>query len=121
MSRYAGKTGLVYLSTSGTGAATSIAQLTNWTLDMTTDKLDTTCFGDTNKTYVQSWKDIKGTFKGLWNDASDDIFTASDSSRRLRKCTSTRQARPSRSTSTGRPGWTCRCPERCQRARGDQR
>lgn len=80
MSRYAGKTGLVYLSTSGTGAATSIAQLTNWTLDMTTDKLDTTCFGDTNKTYVASWKDIKGTFKGLWNDASDDIFTASDSS-----------------------------------------
>ena len=80
MSRYAGKTGLVYLSTSGTGAATSMAQLTNWTLDMATDKLDTTCFGDTNKTYVQSWKDLKGTIKGLWNDASDDFYTAMDSS-----------------------------------------
>ena len=64
MSRYAGKTGLVYLSTSGTGAATSIAQLTNWTLDMTTDKLDTTCFGDTNKTYVQSLEGHQGHFQG---------------------------------------------------------
>jgi hypothetical protein len=79
MSRYAGKKGLVYISTSGTGVATSIAQLTNWTLDMTTDKLDTTCFGDTNKTYVQSWKDIKGTFKGLWDDSTDSLFTAADS------------------------------------------
>lgn len=79
MSRYAGKAGLIYLSTSGTGAATSIAQLTGWTLDMKTDKIEDTCMGDGNKTYVASYKDIKGTFKGLWNDADDSIYTAADS------------------------------------------
>ena len=79
MTRYAGKKGLVYVSTSGTGVATSISQLTNWTLDQNTDKLDTTCFGDVNKTYVQSWKDLKGTFKGLWDDSTDALFSATDS------------------------------------------
>ena len=79
MARYAGKKGLVYLSTSGTGAAVSVGQLTKWTLDMKTDKLDTTCFGDTNKTYVQSWKDLQGTFAGLWDDSNDSMFQAADS------------------------------------------
>ncbi len=80
MSKYHGRKGLLYMSTSGTGAATSIAQLTEWTLDMATDKVETTSFGDTNKTYVQGLKDISGSFSGFWNDASDDIFTGSDSS-----------------------------------------
>lgn len=80
MARYAGRKGLVYMSTSGTGDAVSIGQLSAWTLDMPTEKLPTDCFGDLNKTYVQSLKDLKGTFRGLWNDADDSLFQAGDSS-----------------------------------------
>jgi hypothetical protein len=56
-----------------------MAQLTGWTLDMPTDKIDDTCMGDGNKTYVPSWKDLKGTIKFIWNDASDDLYSAADS------------------------------------------
>ena len=79
MARYAGKAGLVYVSTSGSAAATLIGQLTNWTMDFSTDKLDVTCFGDTNKQYVQSWGAGKGTFKGIWNDADTTLFAAMQS------------------------------------------
>lgn len=79
MARYAGKRGLVYVSTSASGAAAPIGQMQNWTFDLTTDKLDVTCFGDGNKTYVQSWGAAKGTFKGLWNDADTTLFAAAAS------------------------------------------
>jgi hypothetical protein len=75
----AGKKGAVYISTSGSGEASSVAKLTNWTLDMTTDKLDVTAFQDGNKTYVQSWKDSKGTFKGFWDDTEDKMWDGADS------------------------------------------
>jgi hypothetical protein len=79
MARYAGTRGLVYISTSLSGAAASVGQLTKWALDQSTDKLDVTCFGDTNKVYVQSWGAFKGTFNGFWSDADDTIFSAADS------------------------------------------
>ncbi len=77
MARYAGKSGLVYISTSGTAAATSFANLNAWTLNYSTDKIETTAFGDANKTYVQGLPDVQGTFSGFWtDDASANLFTA---------------------------------------------
>ena len=79
MAVYAGRKGIVYLSTSGTGVASSVLSLTNWTLDQTTDKIEVTAFGDQNKAYVQGLKDVSGTFAGFFNDAETKVFAAADS------------------------------------------
>lgn len=79
MAVYAGRKGVVYLSTTGSGAATNVLKLTNWTLDQSTDKIEVTAFGDANKTYVQGLKDVKGTFKGFWDDTETKPFVAADS------------------------------------------
>jgi hypothetical protein len=78
MARYHGRKGDVKISTSGTGNASTIA-LTEWTLNMATDKVEVTSFGDANKTYVQGLKDLTGTLSGVWDSAVDSLFTASDS------------------------------------------
>jgi len=79
MARYHGKSGVVYLSTTGSGAATTTTSLSGWTLDLSTDKVETTCFADPNKTYVQGLKDIKGTLTGFLDDTGLSLFTGADS------------------------------------------
>lgn len=79
MSVYAGRKGMVYLSTTAAGAASAVLSLTQWTLDQTTDKIPVTAFGDANKTYVQGLKDVTGAFSGFFNDAETKPFTAADS------------------------------------------
>jgi hypothetical protein len=79
MAVYAGRKGVVYLSTTGTGTASNVIKLTKWSLDQSTDKIEVTAFGDTNKTYVQGLKDIKGTITGFFDDAEAKPFTAADS------------------------------------------
>lgn len=80
MARYHGRSGVVYISSSGTGAAVTVASLSQWTLDFKRDKVDTTSFGDGNKTYVVGLKDCSGKISGFWDDTSSDLlFDASDS------------------------------------------
>jgi hypothetical protein len=79
MARYHGKSGVVYLSTTGAGAATTTTSLSGWTLDLSTDKVEVTAFGDLNKTYVQGLKDIKGTLTGFLDDTGLALFTGADS------------------------------------------
>lgn len=79
MARYHGSKGVIYLSTTGAGTATTTVGLSGWTLDLSTDKSDVTAFGDPNKTYVQGLKDIKGTVSGFLDDTSLNLFTAADS------------------------------------------
>jgi hypothetical protein len=79
MARYHGKSGVVYMSTTGAGVATTTVSLSGWTGDFSTDKVETTSFGDPNKTYVQGLKDVKGTFSGFLDDTGLSIFTAADS------------------------------------------
>lgn len=79
MPPYHGKKGVVYMSASGSGAAVNVVYLTEWALNMTTDKVETTAFGDTNKTYVQGLKDVQGTLSGFWDSATDQLFDASES------------------------------------------
>ena len=79
MAVYHGKSGAVYISTTGTGTASSVTFQTAWTLDLSTDLVETTAFGDSNKTYVQGLRNIQGTLSGFWNDAESKLFTGSTS------------------------------------------
>jgi len=80
VAKYHGRKGLIYLSTSGTGNATSFANLNSWSLDLSTDATEVTAFGDANKTYVQGLKNVSGQFSGFYDDsASANLFTAADS------------------------------------------
>ncbi len=79
MSLYAGRKGVIYMSTSASGTASQVVKLTEWTLNQATDKIDVTGFGDANKTYVQGLKDLQGTFTGFWDDTETKIFSGADS------------------------------------------
>jgi hypothetical protein len=52
-----------------TGALTTfapVASMNQWTIEMTRDRQDVTCFLDPNKVYAQGHSDIKGSLKGMW-------------------------------------------------------
>src|SRR5688572_33273154 len=79
MALYHGKRGVVYISTTGGGAAIAAVSLSSWSLDSATDRVEVTAFGDTNKTYVQGLPDLTGDIAGFWNDTSDQLYDASRS------------------------------------------
>jgi hypothetical protein len=80
LAKYHGKRGVVYFSTTGTGAAVNVANLSSWSLNFATDKAETTSFTETNKTYVQGLKDVSGDFQGFFDDVTTAaLFTAADS------------------------------------------
>lgn len=64
-----GRRGRIYIdiSTNGTGNAVPIANLNSWSLNRTTDKIETTAFGDGSKTYVVTLPDAQGDFSGFWD------------------------------------------------------
>jgi hypothetical protein len=79
MARYHGRRGVVYMSTTGSDAAVTVASLNTWELNMATDVVEVTAFGDANKTYVQGLKDLTGTINGFWESSADTMFDAADS------------------------------------------
>ena len=79
MARYSGKGGVVYLGTAGGAVPSTVATLSAWTIDMSTDKQDVTGFGDTNKIYMTSLPDMVGTLSGFWDDTDDNLYDASRS------------------------------------------
>jgi hypothetical protein len=79
LARYHGKKGVVYMSLSGSAAATATVALRSWTLDMPTDKVEVTAFGDTNKQYTQGLPDVSGQLSGWWDDTFDGLYDASRS------------------------------------------
>lgn len=78
MARYHGKAGVVYLSTTAAGAASPVT-VSEWSLNMATDKVDVTSMGDANKQYVQGLRDIQGTLSLFWDDTDDKLFDGSES------------------------------------------
>lgn len=46
---------------------TVIGSLSSWSISFTRDKVDTTSFGETNKTYLAGLKDVSGTFEGFFD------------------------------------------------------
>lgn len=79
MAAYAGRKGVVYMSTTGSGTASSVIKLNGWTINRTTDKIEVTAFGDSNKTYVQGLPDLQGTFSGFWDETEAKPFTGATS------------------------------------------
>lgn len=79
MTRYHGRAGRLYLSTTGSGTAIPVASLSHWSLDYSTDTVETTSFGDTNKTYVQGLPDVSISFEGFYDDTDGTIYAASKS------------------------------------------
>ena len=68
--KYAGKDGLVYLSTTGAGAPVVVGGMRSFTIDNSTEEIDTTEFGASNRTSVQGFPSANGTIEGFW--ATDD-------------------------------------------------
>lgn len=79
MAAYAGRKGVVYMSTTGSGTAVSVVNMKTWSLNMPTDKIEVTAFGDTNKKYVQGLPDATGDISGWWDDTSDALYDGSRS------------------------------------------
>jgi len=80
MSRYHGKTGMVYIASSGSGNAVAAVALSEWSLSMSADREEVTAFGDSNKQYVQGYPDVSGNLSGYWDDTSDQLYDAAMSS-----------------------------------------
>jgi len=74
-----GKEGIVAMKLNAGDAYVAIGNISEWTLNMATDKVETTSLGDANKRYVVGLKDLSGTFTAFWDRLSDVIFDASDS------------------------------------------
>jgi hypothetical protein len=68
MARMHGSHGQIAMGTPGSPAGDNIiGSLNKWTLNMARDRVDVTCFGDTNKQYVQGLPNIQGTIGGFWD------------------------------------------------------
>ncbi len=80
MAKYSGKGGVCYISTSGSGDATTILGLSQWTLSRAAAKIDVTEFGDANMEKVQDLADVTGTLSGFWDDTDDNLYDAAASS-----------------------------------------
>lgn len=76
MARYNGRSGLVYMSASSSGAATSVGRLSQWTLDMGRNFSDATAFNDANQQYTAGLKNMQGTLAGIWDDTDDAMYDA---------------------------------------------
>ncbi len=65
----AGRNGRLYVDTSAAanGSAQPIANLNSFSVNQTTDRIETTAFGDTTKTFVAGLKDAQGDFSGFWD------------------------------------------------------
>ena len=79
MGAYAGRKGVVYMSTTGSGTAVAVVNLKTWSLNQPTDKIEVTAFGDANKKYVQGLPDATGDISGWWDDTTDALYDASQS------------------------------------------
>lgn len=67
--RIHGKNGQIYMDADGASPFSYVllSDLNKWTLDMSTDRVDVTAFGDTNKQRVAGLPDFSGTIAGRWN------------------------------------------------------
>lgn len=79
MAVYHGRNGQILLASTGTGVPSAVLHLNGWSLDLSRDTVDTTSFGDVNKTYVVGLKDVTGSFDGFWDDAEQKLFAGADS------------------------------------------
>ena len=66
----------MYVALTSGGTAEPIAFLSSWSINFTTDRVDVTAFGDSNKVYVAGLPDSQGDFAGFWDSDGADLYTA---------------------------------------------
>lgn len=72
-----GRSGRLYVGlASSTAAAEPVTNLNSWSIEFTVDQVETTVFGDANRTYVSGLPDAGGQFSGYYDTASAQLFTA---------------------------------------------
>ena len=76
MARIHGRNGRLYVGIASGGTAEPVAFLNKWSMNFSTDDVEVTCFGDTNKVYVSGLPDCSGSFAGFYDTASAQLYTA---------------------------------------------
>jgi len=79
MPRYSGSKGAIYMSSSGAGVASPLPGASKFSIDFSTETIEVTAFGDPNRVYVQSLKDVSGNLSAWFDSANDALFDAADS------------------------------------------
>ena len=70
MARIHGKKGDIMIDPTGGSTPTSLASSDAWSLDMSKDRVDVTCFQDTNKRTVLGLPAYSGSLSGCWDSAT---------------------------------------------------
>lgn len=77
MARAHGRFGNLYVAVASGGSASPLQHAGTWTLDLSTDQVEVTAFGDTSKTYVAGLPDGRLSYSGYASDtASTALITA---------------------------------------------
>jgi len=70
MARIHGKKGDVMLDPTGGATVVTLASTDTWDLDLSKDRVDVTCFQDTNKQMVTGLPSYSGSLTGCWDSAT---------------------------------------------------
>lgn len=76
MARQHGKNGRIYFDVAGGGSASPLPFVAKWTADFSTDFVEVTSLGDTNKVRVAGLPDSKFTASGFYDDSTQQTYTA---------------------------------------------
>lgn len=81
MARYSGRNMQFYVSLDGTAAASPVSFLSEYELSASSDQIEVTAGGDSNKTYVPGLPDFSGSVSGFHDyadsGATDALWLAS--------------------------------------------
>ena len=77
MARIAGRNGRLYLAIASNGTAEPIASIKSFEINANTDRYESTCLGDTSKTYVAGLPDASGAVSGVFDTATNPTYLAS--------------------------------------------
>ncbi len=59
-----------------TATAEPVAYQSSYSINFTTNKMDVTAFGDSNKVYIAGLPDAAGDFSGFYDDATGQTYAA---------------------------------------------
>lgn len=79
MPKYHGRNGAVLLAVNNAGSATSVANLSAWSLTIEQALAETTALGDTFASFVAGIKNASGSLSGFFANDADVPFDAFDS------------------------------------------
>ena len=74
-----GKNGAIFLGGASGSGGVKVASKTEWSLQRNRDYVDSTTFGNTNKTYLAGLPNIQGTYAGILDVSGDLLLSAATS------------------------------------------